>query len=402
MSLFYLSVVLFFFFAFIQTGRADDTFVPVRVERAAIRVDGSLDEAIWRSIPPLTNWYQLCPNEGEKPSEKTEMWLIYDENAVYLGARLHVANPAHIVTRTMERDSYSSDQDAIALILDTINDNRTGYGFIVSPAGVRTDIAIFDDTENATGPWNIDWNAFWDAASIQNVDGWSVEVRIPYSSLRFKNGDGVVSMGLILWRYHAWNVEYDVFPAILNNWRFSAYKPSQALDVEFEGIKASHPIYIRPYIVGGAEQKNTLDNASMVYLLQNQWEKDAGLDVKYNLTGNLILDLTLNTDFAQVEADDQQINLTRFSLFFPEKRPFFQERSDLFDFRIPGGSHRLFHSRTIGIVEGQNVPILAGVRLTGRTGAWEIGFLEMQTAESMTNGEEIAAENFGVFRVSSQ
>ena len=390
---------LLIFAAFPQSSMAVNKFAPVRVKNAAICVDGILEEAVWRSIPPITNWYQLTPNEGEGPSEATEMWLIYDENAVYLGARLQVTHPKNIMTRTMERDSHSPDQDAIALILDTLNDNRTAYGFIVSPAGVRTDIAVFDDAENVTSPWNTDWNAFWEAASQQNENSWSVEMRIPFSSLRYKNQDGSVSMGLILWRYRAYNVEYDIFPAIPNTWRYSAYKPSQALDVKFKGVKTKHPIYIRPYTIGGVEYKNVLNQDSTDYSLQSRWEKDAGLDVKYNLTNNLILDVTLNTDFAQVEADDQQINLTRFSLFFPEKRPFFQERADLFNFRIPGGSHRLFHSRTIGIIEGQNVPIIGGIRLAGRIGTWEIGLIEMHTAAMEINGERLLSENFGVFRL---
>jgi len=235
--------------AFPQFSMGVNKFAPVRVKNAAISVDGILEEAVWKSIPPITNWYQLTPIEGEGPSQATEMWLVYDEDAIYLGARLQVAHPKNIMIRTMERDSHSPDQDAIALILDTLNDNRTAYGFIVSPAGIRTDIAIFDDTENVTSPWNTDWNVFWEAASQRNENSWSVEMKIPFSSLRYINQDGSVSMGIILWRYLAHNVEYDIFPAIPNTWRYSAYKPSQALDVKFSGIKSKHPIYIRSYLL---------------------------------------------------------------------------------------------------------------------------------------------------------
>jgi hypothetical protein len=195
-------------------------------------------------------------------------------------------------------------------------------------------------------------------------------------------------MGLILWRYIAKNVEYDIFPAIENKWNLSAYKPSQAQDVRFKNIKTKHPVYIRPYVLAGMEQK-----------LDSQYKGNIGLDLKYNLTSNHVLDGTVNPDFAQVEADDQRINLTRFSLFFPEKRPFFQERSDLFDFRIPVGGQKLFHSRTIGIMHGQSVPIIGGIRITGRMGNWQIGFLEMQTAQSEIEDESIASENFGVLRI---
>lgn len=133
-------------------------------------------------------------------------------------------------------DSFTPDQDAVAVILDTLNDKRTAFGFIVTAAGVRTDIAIFEDAEMGDTPWNTDWNAFWDASTHLDSGGWSAEIRIPFSSLRFKSRDGQAEMGMILWRYIAQNVEYDIFPAIPNNWNLSAYKPSQAQSTEIEGI----------------------------------------------------------------------------------------------------------------------------------------------------------------------
>jgi hypothetical protein len=369
------------------------------IENPDIRIDGQLDESIWETLSPLTKWYQLTPDEGEMPSERTEMWLFYDENAIYLGARMYTKDISTLVTRSLERDSYSPDQDAIAIILDTLNDNRTAFGFIVSSAGIRTDIAIYDDAETGSTPWNTDWNAFWDAATHLDSYGWSAEIRIPFSSLRFKIKDGQIEMGLILWRYTALNVEYDVFPAIPNKWSLSAYKPSQALDIRFKKVEEKHPLYVRPYVLGGLEQENVLQPFPLAYKLQARYKRTIGLDIKYNLTSNLVLDGTLNPDFAQVEADDQRINLTRFSLFFPEKRPFFQERADLFDFRIPVGGQKLFHSRTIGIREGQAVPIIGGIRLTGQMGRWHLGFLEMQTAQSEIEDEPIASENIGVLRI---
>lgn len=330
------------------------------------------------------------------------MWLMYDSNALYLGARLSERNPSVIMCRSLERDSHSPDQDAIGIVLDTLNDNRTAYSFIVTPAGCRTDLAVANDAESRGRAWNTDWNAFWDAATSQDEGGWSAEMRIPFSSLRFRSNHGVIQMGLILWRYLARNKEFDVFPAIPNNWRYSAYKPSQALDTDFLGIEEQHPLYIRPYVAAGVSQQNELIPLLSAYSIQNSWVRDLGLDLKYNLAGNLILDATLNTDFAQVEADDQQINLTRFSLFFPEKRVFFQERADLFNFNLPGGPQVLFHSRTIGIVNDREVPIVGGLRLTGRMGNWEIGLLEMQTAQSRSDEGIIPAENFGVLRLRRQ
>jgi hypothetical protein len=402
----YFSINLCFLILFLllapSSGRAETStipFEPKRVNNPGVRINGQLDEEVWKKINPLENWAQLKPNEGEKPSERTIMWLFYDQDAIYLGARLYTKQRSSIITRTLERDSFSPDQDAIAFILDTLNDNRTAFGFIISSAGVRTDIAIYDDAETGGTPWNVDWNAFWEGATQIDRNGWSVEIRIPFSSLRFKTQKESAVMGLILWRYIARSVEYDIFPKIPNKWEFSAYKPSQALDVRFERIRTKHPVFIRPYILTGVEQKNVLDLSKMSYSLKNQYQKDIGLDVKYNLTSNLILDVTLNTDFAQVEADDQRINLTRFSLFFPEKRPFFQERADLFEIRIPVGGQKLFHSRTIGIIQGQSVPIIGGVRLTGLVGDWHIGFIEMQTAQAKIESKSVPSENFGVFRL---
>ncbi|MGI9174310.1 MAG: DUF5916 domain-containing protein [Rhodothermales bacterium] len=383
----------------------DDVYAPERVERAEVNVDGHLDEDLWRTTLPLTSWYQQSPNEGAAPSEVTEAWLVYDDEAIYFAARLHEADPGAITTRTMERDSYSPDQDAVAVILDTSNDDRTAFAFIVTPAGVRTDLAVANDAEGAERSWNFDWNTFWDAAVVRQGDGWDVEMRIPFSNLRFTPGaDGGVEMGLILWRYLARNVEFTVFPEIPNLWDASAYKPSRALSVRFEGPQPKNPLYVKPYVLGGVDQESAFRTSEERYAFDSEMRRDVGLDVKYNITSNLVLDVTANTDFAQVEADDEQVNLTRFSLFFPEKRDFFQERADLFEFRLPGGDQRLFQSRRIGIVGGQSVPILGGARLTGQVGGWELGVLNMQTAQAQLGGldtldTEVPSENFGVLRL---
>ncbi len=383
-------------------AQTENSGIPLKIpftEIRGIQINGKLEEPVWNSLLPIDGWHQLTPNEGESPSEKTEMRIFHDGNAVYIGARLYTENISTVMTRRLERDSFTPDQDAIAVILDTLKDKRTAFGFIVTAAGVRTDIAIFEDAEMGDTPWNTDWNAFWDASTHLDSGGWSAEIRIPFSSLRFKSRDGQAEMGMILWRYIAQNVEYDIFPAIPNNWNLSAYKPSQAQSIEIEGITEKHPLYIRPYALGGLEQENILPPLQTAYELDSRRKGSFGLDLKYNLTSNHVLDATLNPDFAQVEADDERINLTRFSLFFPEKRPFFQERADLFEVRIPVGGQKLFHSRTIGIREGRTVPIIGGIRLTGRTGNWHIGFLEMQTARTKIEKEWIPSENVGVLRL---
>jgi len=388
---------------FAASRPAASDFTPARVDKATVQVDGKLDEPAWRSasrVPPL---FQQCPETGQPPSEKTEVLFFYDQDFLYVGFRCRESDPSNIVSRTLERDSQTPDQDGVGFLVDTLNDHRSAYGFIVSPGGVRTDIAVTNDGEAMHGlPWNVDWNAFWDATVSRDGEGWTAELRIPFSSLRFNRirETGAVEMGIIFWRYLARDREFDVFPAIPNDWRYSAYKPSQALDVVFADIGTRRPLYIRPYVLSGLSRQYDFDAQGTYFRPRKTWDREVGLDVKYNLTQGLIFDGSYNTDFAQVEADDEQINLTRFSLQFPEKRSFFQERTDLFSFRVPGQNQNLFYSRKIGIVEDEiPVPILGGVRLAGRTGKWDIGLIEMQTQEASVVGVTYPAENFGVVRL---
>jgi hypothetical protein len=205
-------------------------------------------------------------------------------------------------------------------------------------------------------------------------------------------------MSLITWRWIARKSECVIFPDIPPKWGFwSLYKPSQAQEALLEGIYSQKPLYIAPYVLGGMGQTFELNDAETAYIQDDKFEHEAGLDIKYGLTSNLTLDITLNTDFAQVEADDEQINLTRFSLFFPEKRLFFQERSSIFDISL-GGPNRLFYSRRIGISDGNPARIYGGARLVGRAGPWDLGLINMQTAPV----EDSPSENFGVFRIRRQ
>jgi hypothetical protein len=213
-------------------------------------------------------------------------------------------------------------------------------------------------------------------ATKVNEEGWFAEVRIPFSSLGYEvQGDRVV-MGLIVGRYISRKDEKYVFPAIPPNWSLADIKPSQAQDIILMDVGKRTPIYVTPYVLGGVDR--TRDPSEPVGPPGTETTRQLGLDVKYGLSNNLTLDLTVNTDFAQVEADDQQVNLTRFSLFFPEKRRFFQERSSIFQFNT-GDDGRLFHSRRIGLDDdGMPLPILAGARMTGRAGTWDIGVMTMQ------------------------
>lgn len=220
-------------------------------------------------------------------------------------------------------------------------------------------------------------------------------MRIPFSSLQFQEKDGKVEMGITTWRWIARKNETDIFPAIPPDWgEWSMWKPSQSQRIQQEQVKRKKPLYIAPYLLAGYNEAHELNEQNQGYTNQHKTIKEAGLDLKYGLTKNLTLDLTANTDFAQVEADDQIVNLTRFSVFFPEKRVFFQERSGIFDFDF-GRAEKLFYTRRIGLRADQQVRIYGGARLVGRVGQWDLGFMDMQTGPTDT----IASENFGVLRV---
>ncbi|MCH8328224.1 MAG: hypothetical protein IID15_06855 [Candidatus Marinimicrobia bacterium] len=295
----------------------------------------------------------------------------------------------------------------LGIVLDTFNDNENALSFWVNAAGNRVDISISGDAESSGGPpWNRSWNTFWDAATVRDDKGWYVELRIPFSSLRFQDRDGKVVMGLLVWRFMPQKNETISYPPIDPKWSWGFVKPSIAQDVSFKNVFASRPLHITPYFLGGNVETIALNNLETIYLHDITPQRNLGVDLKVGLTSNLTLDFTLNTDFAQVEADEEQVNLTRFSLFFPEKRLFFQERASIFEFNN-GGPNRLFHSRRIGLSEHGQVPILAGGRLVGRIGGWDMGLLNMQTkqvtlADDADDDFDVAAENFTVARIRRQ
>ncbi|MBI2840245.1 MAG: hypothetical protein HYX75_18160 [Acidobacteria bacterium] len=225
-------------------------------------------------------------------------------------------------------------------------------------------------------------------------------MRIPFSSLRFQDVNGRVTMGLIAWRKIARKEEFDAFPSIPPKWGFwGLFKPSRAQEFVLDGVYSRRPLYVAPYVLGGAGHSTERTPAGPGYEHARTTQREAGLDLKHGLTSNLTLDLTVNPDFAQVEADDQQINLSRFSLFFPEKRLFFQERSSIFDFNFESSEGtRLFYSRRIGTDAGGLVRIYGGARMVGRVGQWDVGVLNVQTAAI----DDIPSENFGAYRVKRQ
>ena len=363
-----------------------------------IILDGISNEPVWQDATSLIYTMQR-PVFAAEPTENTEAFIFYDDEYLYFAGRLYDSEPNEIESTSKKRDSDNPNCQWFGIALDTYNDNENAVAFFTTPSGLRWDAAIINDSQG-----NIDvensWNTFWDVEVTINEQGWFAEFRIPLSSLRFQDSNGKVSMGLISWRSIPRKNEYDIFPAIPPNWGGrSFYKISEARDIVFNQLYSRNPLYVIPYISGGFQRNYHLNNEAIEYLRNDVNNIDLGLDLKYGLTSNMIMDITYNTDFAQVEADDQQINLTRFSLFYPEKRPFFLERSNIFNFDFePAEQNRLFYSRRIGINNGKLVPIYGGARLVGRADSWDIGFLSMQ-AEPV---DDLPSENFSVLRLRRQ
>lgn len=363
----------------------------------AITLDGKLDEGVWDKVQPIKYKMQI-PQYGEEPSEYSEVFLAYDEEYLYLAGRLHLSDPSYLRNTTYKRDAFDGTTDYFGLVIDSYLDKENGVAFFTTPTGLRWDGVVANDAL-VDADMSIDWNTFWDVATTHSDSGWNAEMRIPWSSLRFQdNGDEHI-MGITSWWYIAAKNEVDIYPLIPLNWGgMSMWKPSQMQEFRFKNVQSKKPLYLAPYVLGGFQQSFDLNEDETQYLTDNDPTFEAGLDLKYGITSNLTLDLTVNTDFAQVEADDQQVNLTRFSLFFPEKRLFFQERASVFDFSF-NNFNRLFYSRNIGINEdGDPVRIYGGARLVGRVGKFDLGFLNMQTQAK----GELNAENFGLLRLRRQ
>ncbi len=363
---------------------------------SGIVFDGIPDEALWTGIEPFPLLTHL-PVSGNTPFEPSSIWMTYDRHYVYLAAALHVKDPRTIRARGKKRDMMGMSCDWFGITLDTYNDKENALFFYTNPNGLRLDGTIFNDA-TPTGedpPLDINWNTFWDVKTSMDEDGWYAEVRIPVSSLRFEPGQEKTVMGLGVMRWSAERYRMDLYPEIPLLWGdYSHMKPSRYAEVEFERLSAKKPLYISPYLLTGIQQSHDLNDAETAYDYTRELKLEPGLDLKYGITPNTTLDVTVNTDFAQVEADQQQFNLTRFSLLFPEKRPFFLERSSIFNFETGGGSS-LFYSRRIGLYDGNPVRIWGGARVISRVKDWDIGFMDLQTASF----EDLPPENFGVLRL---
>lgn len=366
-------------------------------------MDGLPFESAWDSLP-VRSLYMLTPVSGGVPTQRSEAKIGHYDKYLYVAGYMYDNEPDKIRSKSKKRDEIGPASDYFGVALDTYNDNENALVFYTTPAGLRTDMQVFNDGQAVwpNVPVQTDWNTLWEVYTSIDGRGWFVEMRIPLSSLRYNIKDGTATMGLNFFRAIARTAETDIYPKTSNEWgEWSFVKPSRFEDVDIEGISSINPLYFSPYLLGGLERNSILNENETAYKTDISWKRQAGLDIKAGLSKSLTLDMTVNTDFAQVEADDQQINLTRFSLFFPEKRQFFLERSSIFDFKF-GNEGRLFYSRTIGLYDEQIVPIWGGGRITGRAGPWDIGIMSLQTADLKdpeTGGEMLPSINNSVARL---
>ena len=382
-------LIFSFFSSLLIAGEA----LPVSKISQNFVFDGQVSQGEWDQIQPVELTVQ-SPNYHGEPTQRTVIKLAYDESYIYLSGALYDDEPDKILANNKLRDGGDPSTDFFGLVIDSYNDNQNALAFFTTPTGSRFDAAVLNDGQGRN-PMNLSWNNFWDVKTIRNDKGWFSEMRIPFSSLQFQSVDGKVTMGITIWRYIARSNEMLISPDISPDMgEMGNFRPSLAKEYVFEGVKQKKPFYITPYVLAGTGNTNALNEAGNQYGSDRKFIRDIGIDVKYGITNNFTLDLSLNTDFAQVEVDDQQINLSRFSLFFPEKRLFFQERSGIFDFGF-GSRNNLFYSRRIGIDDdGNEIPIIGGARVTGRSGNTDIGVISMQTRGT----DDLLSNNYSVFR----
>ena len=276
--------------------------------KAELNFDGQLNEDFWKEMP-LFSTNQHTPINQAAPTESEKIYLTYDDDFLYLAAEIQGSD---IQATSKKRDEFSLTQDWIGLLIDSYYDKENALGFYTTPSALRSDFTIFED---AVGdyPVNNDWNTYWDVKTEVHEAYWTLEMRIPFSSLQFQEEDGIITMGIIIWRFIAAHNETCTWPLIANAWGdWSSFKPSQAAKVTLKAVKSKKPIYITPYVLGGLS-RSVEDPAATI---STNSQLNAGVDIKYSVSNNFTLDLSLNTDFAQVEADDAQINFNRFNLFF--------------------------------------------------------------------------------------
>src|SRR5262245_9723348 len=377
------------------TARLERRLMAVRAS-GPITLDGLPDEAAWNDAPIASHFLQNDPREGEPATFDTEVRVVYDDDALYFGVFAKDDEPGRLIVNDLKKDFDTESSDGFRIVLDTFHDARNGYTFATNPAGAKYDAQMANEGRDR----NANWDGIWDVATRTTETGWYAEIRVPFRTLKFEGRD-----------IQTWGVNFERKVRRLNEdsyWSplpriYNLDRVSMAGTVEgLTGLRPGMNLRFKPY---AATTSNTLQGR------RTTGELDAGLDVKYGVTTGLVWDFTVNTDFSQVEADEQQVNLTRFSLFFPEKRDFFLENSGIFQFgtnsgQFGGGGQgggggggremQLFFSRRIGLSQdGEPITIIGGTRLTGRQGGYFLGVLNIQQRD----GDATLVANFTALRL---
>ena len=362
----------------------DGTAVAARTDQAPV-IDGVPDEAAWLSGPVLSDFIQREPSDGSPASEPTEVRVIYDDEAIYVGVWAWDSRPGQLVSGDAIRDYEVTDADAVIMIFDTYQDERNGFVFGTTPAGIEYDGQVSAGgagggrflgggggggnrfQSGSGGGFNKNWDGSWTVAASTDDRGWYAEFRIPFSTLRYSADQATWGFNVAR-RVRRLNEEsfWSAVPREFDLYRLEFAGDLTGIDAPFQRSAT-----VTPYVLGSTARDYAAGDVEFGR------DVEFGGEAKVQLTQSLTLDLTANTDFAQVEVDNQQVNLTRFSLLFPEKRPFFLENAGFFS--VGGGGADLFFSRRIGIDGGQPVPIQGGGRLSGRAAGLNLGLLHIQT-----------------------
>ena len=363
-------------------------------------LDGRIDDAIWQEAVPITEFWQTAPDAGEPASQRTEVRIVYTDEALFFGVRMYDSSPEGLTVSDARRDSPLDDTDSFRVLLDTYRDRQNGFVFATNPAALEYDGQVTNEgggmalgggggggrqLGGSGGGFNLNWDGAWDVRTATTDGEWSAEFEIPFRTLRYEPGTGR-TWGLNLQRTIRSRKETAYWAPL--PFQFDLMRVSMAGSLTGLDLPAQRNLRLTPYALSQVRQRGAAADRAVL--------GDVGLDAKYGVTPGLTLDATINTDFAQVEVDEQQVNLDRFNLFFPEKRPFFLENAGLFSVGASSEAE-VFFSRRIGIDDnGEPIPILAGARLSGRAGPVNIGLLNMQTDDG--DGRQ-PATNFTVARV---
>lgn len=396
--------LFFIFFGFINFvfGAHSNKFLPAHRITEIIVIDSKLDEPAWKKVTFSEQFQQFEPGNGSSPTESTKIACLYDAQNLYFGICCFDSEPEKIVRSELRRDANMDNEDFFEIVLDTYSDKRSAFYFIFNSYGNKRDARLSEEGRN----FNPNWDGIWSCSASVTENGWTAELAIPWKTLRFNPADSIffgVNFGRMIRRKNE-HLNWKHVPRELGG--FGLFRLSMAGRVgPFVGIKTGGNIEFQPYLLSGL-QKDVQTGFSF------RKENDFGLDLKWNLASNFVSDFTYNTDFAQVEADQEQVNLTRYSLYYPEKREFFLEGAELFTVSSDGTYSNgavasseplmLFYSRRIGIYESYQVPLWGGVKMTGRLGPTTLGFMNMQTRAATRTSEGIKTQidgaNFSIFR----